>query len=66
MKITAIEAIHLRIEDPNIGLFDGSYDDCVIVIHTDDGVTGLGETESIRRLSTRWSTARRRTTTRKP
>jgi len=47
MKITNIEAIHLRIEDPNIGLFDGSYDDCVIVIHSDEGLTGLGETESL-------------------
>ena len=46
MKITDMEAIHLRVEDPNIGLFDGSYDDCVIVVHTDEGVTGLGETES--------------------
>ena len=24
MKITDIESIHLRVEDPNIGLFDGS------------------------------------------
>ena len=47
MKITDIEAIHLRIEDPNIGIFDGSYDDCVILIHTDEGVTGVGETESL-------------------
>jgi L-rhamnonate dehydratase len=47
MKITDIEGIHLRVEDPNIGIFDGSYDDCVILIHTDEGVTGLGETESL-------------------
>lgn len=47
MKITDIEAIHLRIEDPNIGLFDGSYDDCVIRIHTDEGITGIGEVESL-------------------
>jgi L-rhamnonate dehydratase len=47
MKITNVEAIHLRVEDPNIGLFDGSYDDCVIVIHTDEGFTGIGETESM-------------------
>lgn len=47
MKITDIEAIHLRVEDPNIGLFDGSYDDCVIVVRTDGGLTGLGETESL-------------------
>lgn len=47
MKITDIEAIHLRIEDPNIGLFDGSYDDCVIVVRTDAGITGIGEVESL-------------------
>ena len=47
MKITDVEAIHLRVEDPNIGLFDGSYDDCVLVVHTDEGVTGIGETESL-------------------
>jgi len=47
MKITNIEAIHLRVEDPNIGLFDGSYDDCVIRISTDAGLTGIGEAESL-------------------
>ena len=46
MKITHIEAIHLRIEHPNISLFDGSYDDCVIVVTTDDGRQGIGEVES--------------------
>ncbi len=46
MKITDIQAIHLRIEDPNIGLFDGSYDDCLIVVTTDDGRQGIGEVES--------------------
>lgn len=47
MKITHIEAIHMRIEDPHIGLFDGSYDNCVIVVRTDEGLTGFGETESL-------------------
>ncbi len=47
MKITGIEAIHLRAEDPLIELFDGSYDDCVLVVHTDSGLTGIGETESM-------------------
>ena len=47
MKITAVEAIHLRAEDPLIELFDGSYDDCVLVVHTDEGITGIGETESL-------------------
>ncbi len=47
MKITAVEAIHLRAEDPLIELFDGSYDDCVLIVHTDAGLTGIGETESL-------------------
>ncbi len=47
MKITDIEAIHLRVEDSNIGLFDGSYDDCVIRVSTDEGITGIGEVESL-------------------
>lgn len=47
MNITDIEAIHLRLEDPNIGLFDGSYDDCVIRVTTDEGITGVGEIETL-------------------
>lgn len=47
MKITGIEAIHLRAEDPLIELFDGSWDDCVLVVHTDGGLVGVGETESM-------------------
>jgi L-rhamnonate dehydratase len=47
MKITAVEAIHLRAEDPLIELFDGSYDDCVLVVHTVSGLIGIGETESM-------------------
>ncbi len=47
MKITDIEATHLRCEDPNIGLFDGSYDDCVIRVTTDEGITGIAEVESL-------------------
>ncbi len=47
MKITSVEAIHLRAEDPLIELFDGSYDDCLLLVHTDSGLTGIGETESM-------------------
>ncbi len=47
MKITDVEAIHTRIEDPAVGIFDGSYDNCVIVVRTDEGVTGIGEVESL-------------------
>jgi L-alanine-DL-glutamate epimerase-like enolase superfamily enzyme len=46
MKITEISAIHTRIEDQNIKIFDGSYDDCLIVIKTDSGLVGIGEVES--------------------
>jgi len=47
MKITGVEAIHVRCEDLNIGLFDGSYDDCVIRVTTDENITGIGEVESL-------------------
>jgi len=47
MKITDIEAIHVRCEDPNIGLFDGSFDNCVIRVTTDENITGIGEVESL-------------------
>lgn len=47
MKITDIEAIHVRVEDPNIGIFDGSYDDCIIRIETDEGITGIAEVETL-------------------
>jgi L-alanine-DL-glutamate epimerase-like enolase superfamily enzyme len=47
VKITDIEAIHVRCEDPNISLFDGSFDDCVIRVSTDENITGIGEVESL-------------------
>lgn len=47
MKIIDIEAIHTRVEDSNIGLFDGSYDDCIVVVTTDEGLTGIGEVETL-------------------
>lgn len=47
MRITDVRALHVRVEDPNITLFDGSYDDCIVVVETDEGVTGLGEVESL-------------------
>jgi L-rhamnonate dehydratase len=46
MKISNVEAIHLRVEVPNGDLFDGSYDDCVIIVRTDEGLEGIGETDS--------------------
>jgi L-alanine-DL-glutamate epimerase-like enolase superfamily enzyme len=47
MRITDVRALHVRVEDPNITLFDGSYDDCVVIVETDEGITGLGEVESL-------------------
>jgi L-rhamnonate dehydratase len=47
LKITDIQAIHVRVEDPNISLFDGSYDDCIIRVETDAGITGIAEVETL-------------------
>jgi L-rhamnonate dehydratase len=37
----------VRVEDPNISLFDGSYDDCIIRVETDEGITGIAEVETL-------------------
>ena len=58
----AIDAIHLRIEDPNIGLFDGSYDDCLIVVTTDDGRQGISIRTIVRSGSGFWRHRCRSTT----
>ena len=47
LKITDIQAIHVRVEDPNISLFDGSYDDCIVRVETDEGITGIAEVETL-------------------
>ena len=48
MRITGIEVIHLRAGDAAGGdLFDGSYDNVVVQLHTDEGLVGLGEAESL-------------------
>jgi L-rhamnonate dehydratase len=46
MKITQVEAIILRQPVMNIGIADGSQDDLVILVHTDEGITGIGEVDS--------------------
>ena len=46
MKITDVEAIVLRQPDVNEGIADGSQDDLVVRIHTDEGITGIGEVDS--------------------
>ena len=47
MKITDIEVIELRVPGWRGDSFDGSRDDCVIRIHTDDGITGIAEVDSV-------------------
>ena len=46
MKITDVEAIILRQPVLDDGIADGSQDDLVIQIHTDEGITGIGEVDS--------------------
>jgi L-rhamnonate dehydratase len=46
MKITDVDAVVLRQPSVNEGIADGSQDDLVILVHTDEGITGLGEVDS--------------------
>jgi L-rhamnonate dehydratase len=46
LKITDVEAVVLRQPAVNEGIADGSQDDLVILIHTDEGITGIGEVDS--------------------
>jgi L-rhamnonate dehydratase len=46
LKITDVEAIILRPPALNDGIADGSQDDLVIKVHTDEGIVGIGEVDS--------------------
>jgi L-alanine-DL-glutamate epimerase-like enolase superfamily enzyme len=46
VKITDVEAVVLRQPVLNDGIADGSQDDLVILVHTDEGITGIGEVDS--------------------
>ncbi|MFO1037916.1 MAG: mandelate racemase/muconate lactonizing enzyme family protein [Geminicoccaceae bacterium] len=47
MRITDVTVTQLRVPGWTAETFDGSYDDCVVEIHTDEGITGLGEVDSL-------------------
>ncbi|MDZ4736746.1 MAG: mandelate racemase/muconate lactonizing enzyme family protein [Rhodospirillaceae bacterium] len=47
MKIRDIEIIELRAPGLLPDGFDGSYSDCLVLVHTDDGLTGISETDSV-------------------
>ncbi len=46
MKITEVEAIILRQPNVDGAIADGSQDDLVVRIHTDEGIVGIGEVDS--------------------
>ncbi len=47
MKIVDIEVIELRVPGWTGDTFDGSYDNCLVLVHTDEGVTGVAEVDSV-------------------
>jgi L-alanine-DL-glutamate epimerase-like enolase superfamily enzyme len=46
VKITEVETIILRQPDVDDAIADGSQDDLIVRIHTDDGIVGIGEVDS--------------------
>jgi len=46
VKITGIEVIELRVPGWDGSGYDGSWDDCVVRVHTDAGITGIAEIDS--------------------
>ena len=47
MKIIDIEVIELRVPGWTGETFDGSYDNCLVLVHTDEGLTGIAEVDSV-------------------
>jgi L-alanine-DL-glutamate epimerase-like enolase superfamily enzyme len=47
VKITDVEVTELRVPGWNGLTFDGSYDNCIIRVHTDKGITGIAEVDSV-------------------
>jgi L-rhamnonate dehydratase len=47
MKITDIEVTELRVPGWEGSTFDGSYDNCIVQVHTDEGLTGIAEVDSV-------------------
>jgi L-rhamnonate dehydratase len=47
MKISDIEVVELRVPGWTGETFDGSYDNCLVLVHTDEGVTGIAEVDSV-------------------
>src|SRR5215831_9794764 len=46
MRITDVEVIPLRIPQHNVHIADGIQDDVIVRVHTDEGISGIGEADS--------------------
>jgi len=46
VKITRVEAIPLRLPELDATVADGIQDDVLVRVHTDEGITGIGEADS--------------------
>ena len=46
MRITDVEVIPLRIPAHNVHIADGIQDDVIVRVHTDEGISGVGEADS--------------------
>jgi len=46
LKITDVEAVVLRQPVVDDGIADGSQDDLIVLVSTDEGITGIGEVDS--------------------
>jgi len=47
LKITEVEVIELRVPGWQGLTFDGSYDNCLVIVHTDEGLSGIAEVDSV-------------------
>lgn len=47
MKITGIDVTELRVPGWKGLTFDGSYDNCIVKVTTDEGLTGIAEVDSV-------------------
>jgi L-alanine-DL-glutamate epimerase-like enolase superfamily enzyme len=46
VKITDIEAVAIRMSSVTGDVADGAHDDVVVQVHTDEGITGIGEVDA--------------------
>jgi len=46
LRITDVEAVVLRQPAVDDAIADGSQDDLIVLVSTDEGITGIGEVDS--------------------